>query len=112
MPVGLGRTITQIVISQGAAGATDLVTAPGAGLRIYVVSFAITLDAAGTLKFTEGTGPTDLTGAMPVAQNGCFVVGDGDNNSPVLNTVTANSKLSIVTATGKAFGWLRYFIDS
>lgn len=110
MPVSnLNRTITQIVVTQAGAGSTDLVAIPGAGLRIFVVSIVLILDAAGTVKFTEGTGPTDLTGAIPVATNGGFVV-TGNGYDPVLQTNTANSKLSMVSATGKAFGWLRYFI--
>jgi hypothetical protein len=109
MPVhSYNRTITQVAVTQGAAGSTDLVAIPGAGIKIYVVSIVITLDAGGSIKFTEGTGPTDLTGVIPVAANGGFVV-LGDSEAPVLQTNTANSKLSIVTATGKAFGWIRYF---
>jgi hypothetical protein len=104
-----GRTITQVPVTQGAAGTTDLVAAPGAGLKIYVVSVVLTLDAAGSIKFTEGTGPTDLSGVIPVAINSGFVV-LGDAECPVLQTNTANAKLSMVTATGKAFGWLRYFV--
>jgi hypothetical protein len=105
----LNRTITQVAIDQSGAGTTDLVAAPGAGLRIYVVVLVVTLSAAGTIRFTEGTGPTNLTGDMPLATGGGFVVlGDGYN--PILQTNTANSKLSIVSATGFADGYLRYFV--
>ena len=108
--VGAGRTITQVVLNQGAAGATDLVAAPGVGLKIYVVAIVLTMDAAGTLKFTEGTSPTDITGVMNFAANGgMVVVGDGAN--VILQTQTPNSKLSITTVTGKAQGYIRYFVD-
>lgn len=106
------RTITQVAVAQGSTpGTTDLVAAPGAGLKIYVVTIVLSDTAAGTFKFTEGTGPTDLTGAMPFAANGGMVpIGDGIN--PVLNTNTANAKLSIVSAGAGsgANGWIRYFI--
>lgn len=110
MPVhNLNRTITQVTISQAAAGSSDLVAAPGADLKVYVVSIVFTMGAAGTFKFTEGTGPTDLTGAMNVSGSGGLVsIGDGIN--PILQTNTANSKLSIVTTGGDADGWIRYFI--
>lgn len=110
-PSFLNRTITQVAITQGAAGSTDLVAAPGAGARIYVVSIVLTADAAGTFKFTEGTGPTDLTGVIPVAQFGGFVV-LGNGYDPVLQTNTANSKLTVISATSKVFGWIRYFLDT
>lgn len=103
------RTIVQIAIDQGAAGTTDLVAAPGAGLKIYVTGIALSLSAAGTVRFTEGTGPTNLSGDMDLAAAGGFVsIGDGTN--VILNTNTANAKLSIVSTVGAANGWLRYFI--
>lgn len=112
MPIhNLNRTMVQIAVAQGAAGTTDLVAAPGAGLKIYVVKLVLVMSAAGTLKFTEGTGPTDLTGPMAIAANG-GIVDVGDGIEAVLQTNTANSKLSLVTTVGAANGWLRYFIDS
>ena len=109
MPVqSQNRTITQVSIAQGAAGTTDLVAAPGAGFKIYVVTIVILMDVAGTIKFTEGTAPTDLTGALTVGTTSGFVI-TGSGIAPVMQTNTANSKLSIVSATGKATGWIRYF---
>lgn len=107
-----GRTVTQIAVAAGAAASTDLVAAPGAGLKIYVVGMVLVQKAVGTLKFTEGVGPTDLTGVIDEAAAGGFVV--FDNGNVVLQTNTANSKLSIVTAGAgaNANGWLRYFIDA
>lgn len=111
MPVtNEGRTISQVVVNQGAAGATDLVTAPGAGQRIHVTHIFLVLDAAGTIKFTEGTGPTDLTGVMPIALNGQLNL-VADSPYPILSTQTAAAKLSITTATGKAQGWIRYYVE-
>lgn len=112
MPISsYNRTLTQVAVAQGAAGSTDLVAAPGAGARIYVVRIVLSMSVAGTLKFTEGTGPTDLTGALDIAAAGGFVVGSG-NGEPVLFTNTPNAKLSVVTTVGLAKGWLHYFIDA
>lgn len=102
------RTITQIPIA-GTAGSQDLVAAPGAGLKIFVVGFLVELETTGTLKFTEGTGPTDLTGTLDITADTPFsVFGSG---FPILQTNTANAKLSLVTATGAPRGWLRYFVS-
>jgi hypothetical protein len=105
-----GRTVTRVAINQGAAGTTDVVAAV-AGLFIYVVSFAVTLDAAlSTLTFRSGTGPTDLTGAMKFADSGGMVA-IGTPENPVLKAAAAGDKLSIFTVTGKAQGWLNYLVD-
>ena len=110
MPISFqNRTITQVAIDQGGAGSTDLVAAPGAGLKIYVVTIVVSLAAAGTVRFTEGTGPTNLTGDVDLAVAGGYVtIGDGIN--PVLQTNTAGDKLSIVSTGGAANGWIRYFV--
>jgi hypothetical protein len=108
MPVSnQNRTILQASFDQGAAGSTDLVAAPGAGLKIYVVAFVSSSSVAGTLKFQEG-GTTDLSGAMPMAASPAVLASDGIE--PILQTNTAGVKLNIVTATGAAKGYLRYFI--
>lgn len=115
MPIqSLNRTILQVAVDQSAPGSTDIVVAPGTGMKIYVVTIVLSNGgtAAGTLKFTEGTGPTDLTGAMGVAVNGGFVI-IGNGIDPVLATNTANAKLSVVTATAGFWvdGYIRYFLD-
>jgi hypothetical protein len=104
------RDVKHVSIAQGADGVTDLVAAV-AGQRIYVVRFVITLDAAGTLQFTSGTGPTAESGLMAFAANGGLVV-MGDPNSPALKVAALGDKLSISTVTGKAAGWLEYLLDS
>lgn len=105
----LNRTITQVALDQGVAGSTDLVAAPGAGLKVYVVGIVVALSAAGTVRFTEGTGPTNLTGDLDLALAGGFVsIGDGAN--VILQTNTANSKLTITSTGGAANGWIRYYI--
>lgn len=101
------RTITQLSVST-TAGTLDLVAAQ-AGQKIYVVGFVLCLDAAGTLQFTEGTGPTALTGAFELLADSPFGV-HGDGMNPVLQTNTAGAKLSLVTATGNPRGYIRYFV--
>lgn len=106
----LGRTITQVAVNQAAAGSTDIVAAPGDGLKIYVVTIVLTNShsAVGTIQFREGTGPTNLTGEMQLAVGGGFVaIGDPQ---PVLQTNTANSKLTINTVTAFVDGYIRYFV--
>lgn len=108
----MNRTILQVAVNQGAAGSTDVVAAPGAGARIYVVTIVLSNShsAAGTIKFTEGTGPTDLTGEMQLAAAGGGFVIIGNGHDPILHTNTANSKLSVVTVTGFVDGYIRYFL--
>src|SRR5688572_23457244 len=106
--MNINRTIVQLPVT-GAAGAQDLVAAV-AGQKIYVVSFVLCLDAAGTLKFTEGTGPTDLTGAFEVLADSPFGV-HGDGINPVLSTNTVGAKLGLTTATGAPRGYIRYFVS-
>ena len=108
MPVSFqNRTVAQVAINQTAAGTDDLIAAV-AGLKIYVVTVVVSLAAAGTIKFQEGTGPTDITGEIPLAAGGGFVV-TGGADSVALQTNVAGNKLSIVTTGGAADGWLRYF---
>jgi hypothetical protein len=106
----LNRTLQQLVVAQGAAGSLDLVAAPGTDFRIYVVTINLVSDVAGTIKFTEGTGPTDLTGPMVTAIAGQIFLG-GNDDYPVLQTLTANAKLSLVSTTSKMSGFIRYFAD-
>ena len=97
------ETVTAAV-AQGSAGTTSIVTGV-AGKKIYVTAICLTLDAAGTLKFTEVAG--DLTGPLSIALNGGMVVGDGSR--PILWTSTAGEDLKITTGTGKANGWIAYY---
>lgn len=108
MPTFVGRTTTQVVINAAAGTPQDLVAAPGVGLKVYVVALAFSVDtAATTVKFTEGTGPTDLTGNMEFVDGGGLVFAADE---PILQTNTANTKLSIASATGAVKGWIRYYI--
>lgn len=102
------RTITQVAIDQAGAGSTDVVAAPGTGLRIFVVGYVVGITANGTIVWNEGTGPTALSGAIPVAANSGLVVGNGA--AVILQTNTANSKLTLTSTGGAVDGYLRYFV--
>lgn len=104
---GHGKTLQFVAIAQGAAGTTQLVAAAGTGIKIKVVSYAFTLSANGTAKFT-GTG--DLTGAFDILASGGLVV-VGQPNSHLFET-GANAALSIVTTGGAAKGHLAYFTEA
>lgn len=66
-----GKTVTYVAVSQGAAGTTELAAA-SVGNKHKVLGAVLTMDIAGTLKFTDGV--ADLTGAMTVAATGGFVI--------------------------------------
>lgn len=109
MPVATNnRTVSQVAIDQSAAGLTSLVSAPGVGLRIYVVTIVVTSVGAGSLVIQEGS--TALTGQIAVAANGGFIASSGADDAPILHTPTANTALQINTTTMIAEGWLRYFV--
>lgn len=103
----------RVGINQAAAGYTLL--APSLGLHyVKILSAFIALDAAGTLKFTEGAGLlTDPgiagqgspMGGIPIATNGGFVLPPADPTNPWLFTAP-DQALGLFTATGKAFGWV------
>jgi len=96
---------SEAAIAQGAAGTTSIVTGV-TGKKVYVTGYSITLDAAGTLKFTETAG--DLTGPLSIALDGGLATSGGPH--PVLWTSTAGEALKITTVTGKANGWITYFV--
>ena len=105
---GQGKTLLFGVITQGAAGTTELVAAD-ATKKVKLVSYVVVLDAAGSVKFTDGT--ADLTGVMPMAANG-GVASPGQPAAHLLETAAVNRPLNIVTVTGKAFGHFSYYLEA
>lgn len=105
-PLGSFTETTTLKVAQGAAGATNLVT-PGSTQKVYVTGIFLTLDAAGTVKFTETAG--DLTGAMACGGAAAPPLAFSDTH-PILWTSTAGEVLTLTTATGKAQGWINYFV--
>lgn len=97
---------TVLAVAQGAAGTTTLVT-PGSAQKVYVTGMYLTLDAAGTLKFTEVAG--DLTGTLNMGGTAAPALAAFAEH-PLLWTSTPGEALKITTATGKAQGWISYFV--
>lgn len=96
----------EAAVSQGAAGTTSVVT--GVALKkIYVTGYELTLDAAGTLKFTEVAGDLSGTFNLGGASAPALIV---EGNHPIVWTTTAGEDLKITTGTGKAQGIIRYYI--
>ena len=96
----------EAAIAQGAAGTTSIVTGV-AGKKIYVTGYSITLDAAGALKFTEVAG--DLSGTFNLGGTAAPSL-TVEGNHPILWTSTAGEDLKITTGTGKAQGFVTYFV--
>ena len=97
--IDYGSNLTYIPIAQGAAGTTQLLNAD-IERKHKIMGCVLTLSAAGTLKFTDGSG--DLTGEMDIAASGGFVL--PTSILPFTETTTINSTLSIVTTGGAAKG--------
>lgn len=103
--------IQRTPINQAAAGFT-LVAPPNQGLHyIKLLGCFLTLDAAGTLKFVQG----DLGGIVTADMSGTINLG-GTSNSPLAlgiapvenpwHFTAPDQAFGIVTATGKAQGWV------
>ncbi len=105
---GQGKTLLFGAITQGAAGTTQLVAA-NATKKVKLVSYVFILDAAGSLKFTDGT--VDLSGVMPTSING-GVSASGQPSAHLLETAAVNRALSITTVGAKAFGHYSYFLEA
>ena len=97
---------TTAAVAQGAAGTTSVVVGV-AGKKVYVTGVFLTLDAAGTIKFTEVAG--DLSGAMSMGGAAAPPLAFSADH-PIIWTSTAGEDLKITTGTGKAQGWITYFV--
>lgn len=98
-----------VAISQSAAGFT-LVAPPKMGLHfLKVLGVLLSADAAGTVKFVQGDSDgnmtADLTGAVPVATNGGFVLPPAEVGTPWLFTAP-DLALGIFSVTSKVSGFV------
>lgn len=101
------RTILT-AIANGVTSVDLVVAAPGC--RICVVSYIVTAGAApGTLKFTSGIVPTDVSATHNFAARGGLVVGKGDEKR-VLET-GIGEKLSCVGTGGPFDLTIRYYLS-
>lgn len=102
------------VISISAGTSADIVAAVP-NKRIRVIGVTVLTNTAGTLKFCSGTGPTDITGAMPCAANGGFSATSSLRTAsgefaPLFETA-AGEKLSIVSSvSANVGGFLTYVL--
>lgn len=99
------------LVNQAAAGYT-LIAPPNMGLHyVKVLACFITLDAAGTLTFVQGglqsASDAPMTGAMNLggAATPALLLPPSSTENPWLFTAP-DQALGIVTATGKAQGWV------
>lgn len=90
---------------QSGAGQSAVVAAAGAGKRIYVVGYALTADAAGTVKFESAS--TALTGVMTLPQGG--LQRDSAPIGGYLFRTAANEALNITSVTSKCAGYVNYY---
>lgn len=98
-----------VPISQAAAGFTLLVP-PKMGLHyVKVLAVVLFMSAGGTLKLvqgsTDGTSTADVTGAMPIAANGGFVLPPAELANPWFFTAP-DQALGLFTVTGLAAGYM------
>lgn len=98
-----------VAISQAAAGFT-LVAPPRPGLHyLKVLAAVLQADAAGTVKFvqgsTDGTVTADVTGAIPVATNAGFTLAPAPVETPWFFT-SPDLALGIFSGTSKISGFV------
>lgn len=100
-----------VAVNQAAAG-TTMIVPPKMGLHfIKVLACFITLDAAGTVKFVQGSGDglnvADVSGAMNAggASAPPVMLSPADISTPWFFT-SPDQALGITTATGKAQGFI------
>lgn len=93
------------------AGSTTQIVGLSGSTVIRICSFAVTMSAAGTFKFVQGTGSNcgtstaDITGAMNLAINAPLAMSSG--NGSVFRT-GAGSALCGVAVTGNGLGFVTY----
>lgn len=85
----------------------DLIYACPADLRISVLSFFLTLDAAGTIKF-EDEDDVNLSGTLDVAAS-TLIGWKGTKESPVFS-LAFGKDLQIQTTGGKASGFAKLLL--
>lgn len=99
-------------IAQAAAGYTSIAVPIGLHY-VKMIAVCLTVDAAGSIKFQQGgdpvagTGASDMTGAITLAQNGGFVLPPAELPNPWLYTAP-DLPFGLFTVTGKANGWIMW----
>lgn len=99
--INAGLDVTYVSVAQGAAGTTVLAAA-SVDKKHKLLGAVLVMDAAGTLKFTDGV--DDLSGPMAIAANGGFTA--PISHFPYTETGAVNQALNLVTTTGAASGFV------
>lgn len=96
-------------VAQAAAGFTAIAPTRGGLHYIKVIACVLLLDAGGTIKWVQGSNDGtltgDISGAMPFAGNGGFVLSPAALSTPWFFTAP-DQALGIFTVTGKASGFV------
>jgi hypothetical protein len=93
--------ITRVAVDQSGAGTTVLMAADRDSYH-KVLGAMLTLSAAGTMQFTDGT--EALTGPTDFATDGGFVL--PFSKVPYFETKAAGRPLNLVSVTGEANGFV------
>lgn len=101
---------TVLFVKVDTTATVDLVAAAGVGLRIQVINYVLVAGGTVNVKFTSGTGPTDLTGPMPLVVNS-GVSANSDRFG--LFATAANAKLSLnLSAAVQVSGHIAYIVSA
>lgn len=106
---GQGKVLQFALVNTAAAGATQLVAAQAAGVKIKVVSYVLVAGAAVTVKFQSAA--VDLTGAMAFAANG-GVSAVGQPSAHLLETAAATALNINLGGAVQVSGHISYFVEN
>lgn len=105
---GIYYSLVNVAVTAAAGATTELVAAPGAGLKIELFGLNVSPDVAGTMVLKSAT--TALTGTINLAAGTPYQI---DLNPSVSNLqCAANEALNVTTVTCALTGWLTYAITA
>ena len=100
----------RVAVDAAKNGTRDLIAAPGADKQLWIYAGIFTTDANGTVKFIDST-PADLTGTMPIAANGGFVLPISPKASAPWYKCATNTKFqAVLSANSDLDGSILYAI--
>ena len=100
--------VQHVSVSQSAAEASDLVTAPAAELRIVVIEVVLSISVDGTVVFNGAASNAALSGAINVsAVSGLRL--SGSTKLPVFECAPG-VKFALTSVTGALRGYIKYKI--
>ncbi len=106
---GATALATAAVSVAAATSPGALVAAPAAGKQIWVYSYMLGMDAAGTVQFLSAA--TAKTGAIPMAANGHISASSSDPALPLFKCASAEAlNLAVTGAGATATGIVSYLV--